>query len=73
MTDSNNKRAQEQLGKIFSLWSDISKDEDGDELRQPASEDEVRKSREILNKISQMDISNKELIQRYKELNEIIV
>ncbi len=72
MTDSNNKRAQEQLGKIFSLWSDISKDEDGDELRQPASEDEVRKSREILNKISQMDISNKELIQRYKELNEII-
>lgn len=71
-TNNNNKRAHDLLEEIFNLWSDISKDENGDELKSPASEEEARKSREILNEISLLDITGETLIQRYDEIKEII-
>jgi hypothetical protein len=70
---NNNKQAHDLLEEIFYLWSDISKDENGDEIRMPASEEEARKSRDILYEISQMDIADELVIQRYDQLNEIIV
>ncbi|NOX90637.1 MAG: hypothetical protein GXO77_16665 [Calditrichaeota bacterium] len=69
---TNNERAYELLEEIFNLWSDISKDENGDELRQPASEDEVRKSREMLDEVLRLQITDETVKERYDQLNGIV-
>lgn len=68
----NNQKVSELLQEIFDFWTDISTDDDGDEVRSSASKKEAIKSRKILNNLSQMTISNEDQKSRYEDLERII-
>ena len=69
---SSDERVEELLQEIFDLWSSLSKNEEGEELRSPANKKETIKSRNILDELLQMNLSNKDQIRRYEELDRVI-
>lgn len=68
----DDEKAALLLEEIFNLWTDIFEGEDGNERRLPASSEEAAKSRELLSKISTSEMSDENLVQRYKQIESII-
>lgn len=70
--NSNHQKVSELLQEIFDLWTDISNDDEGDEVKSPASKKEAIKSRKILNDLSQITISDEDQKSRYEDLDRIV-
>ena len=75
MTERNtkiNERASELLQQIFNLWTNIGKDKDGDESRRPALEEELITSRKILDEVSELKITDEDVLKYYNDIKEIL-
>ncbi len=68
----DNEKARKLLEQIFNLWTGRFEDENGNELRLPASQKETDMSRQILIEISVLDFDEQELKQRYEQLDGIV-
>lgn len=66
------KEVGEKLEEIFSLWSAIST-EDGMEFRNPANKNEIKLSEKILSSINIKKCKEKEIVDRYNELKEVVI
>lgn len=73
MTENNaNDRAAELIQKVFNLWTIIDKNEEGSETRRPGSEQELIASRKILKQISELDITDEELLKFRDEYVDLL-
>jgi hypothetical protein len=71
-TNNINKRATERLQQVYELWTNVYKDENGDEVRTPDSEEEAVKSRKILDEVGEWDIIDVDILEYYDILDEVL-
>jgi len=62
--------AWEKLEVIYNSWTDISIEE-GQEYRKPNSRGEIRQSRKILRKLNSLNLTDKDVLNRIKELKGV--
>ncbi len=75
MTEKNtndNDRALELLKSVFNLWTTLGTNNEGIETRSPGSEEELVESRKIFNEISALEITDKDVLEFYNELMEVL-
>lgn len=73
MTESNaNDRAAKLIQKVFNLLTIIDKNENGTETRRPGSEQELIASRKILKQISELNVTDEELLKLRNEYVDLL-
>lgn len=70
--NNSNNLAESLIKKMTNIWTDISIDENGYEYRYPGSRKEVDKSKKILEQIKKLNITDKSIIKRIKNIEEKI-
>jgi hypothetical protein len=71
-TNPSDQKAAELLDRVFLMWSDVSEDENGEQLRSPANKDEIRESKKILEECRIIGPSHPDLKQRLMEFQRVI-
>ena len=63
-----NAKANELLLNAYNLWTTINTDENGETYRTPGSDNEVERSRNILDEVDDLDITDVEVMQFIHQL-----
>ena len=70
--DKINQKAQVLLDKAYNLMSNINTLEDGETFRSPANDKEVERARNILDEVSELNITAVVLMTYYDDMDELL-
>ena len=69
---NDNQRANELLQRILKIWTTINTDENGDTYTTPGSRNEVERSRNILDEVDTLDLSDVDVMKFYDSIDETL-
>lgn len=68
----DNEKALKLLNEIYDSWTHRFNSDDGEELRLPNYREELESSRVLLDKLSQLDFDDEDLVNRFKDYDSIV-